>query len=902
MLVAAGTRNSSAPSGAKSLMRVFSMSTARRALIPFPAPDDLTSRRVGRFVIRHKLGAGGMGEVYYAEDSELKRPVALKRVTHKLGNDPEARQHILHEARRASALSSEHIASIYDVVEDLDEFFLVMEYVEGVTLRQRLQSTGRMAFEPFLHLALECAEALTEAQQKGIVHRDLKPENMMLTPAGHIKILDFGLARRLPVIDHAAATASMESWNGGCVGTPGYMAPEVLLEQGLDARSDIFSLGVVFYEMLTGRSLFFTEKPMVTADRILHYQPAPMGEFVSDVPAELERIVAKMLAKDPNQRYSTAAHLLADLRALEKDVNQPSMLPVSGRGGQRWQAASRRGVTLLLVVLALSVFPGLWPHLLPLPDKKHLAVLPFVPTGEDPGARAFCRGLTETLTAKLSQLSDKYPVQVVSPSAIRAQSAASVEQARMELGANLVLEGSFHQAGQNVRVTYDLVDASTHRVLRADTITAGADNPFALEDRVVDSALHALDVELSKEERHTLETHGTNQPAAYDFYLRGRGYLQEYQKAENIDSAIEVFQRALDRDPKFALAYAGLGESYWQKYVFSHDRAWVAKALEACQQAGVSGYGYTCLGVVYNGTGRYEEAAAEFQRALEADRTNDEAYRGLAAAYEHMGKLAEAEQTHHRAISVRPEYWAGYSWLGLFLFNQARYQEAARMFTQVTALAPDNFRGYSNLGGVYIAQGRYADAIPVFERSVSIRPTPDAYSNLGTAYFYLRRFTEASQAYEQAAKLDQRNRTSWGNLGDAYYWDPGHRSQSVAAYRKAILLGEEELQVNPRSADLLSYVGLYHAMLREEAAARANLNRALALAPTNAEVLYNAALVTNQLGDETRSTVWLRKALNAGVTADLLRSSPNFDNLRSSKPFQQLLREKHLADINQRPQ
>ncbi|MBZ5706675.1 MAG: protein kinase [Acidobacteriia bacterium] len=876
------------------------MSTARRAPIPFPPPEDLAGSRVGRFVIRSKLGAGGMGEVYYAEDTKLQRPVALKRVSRKLRSDPEARRHILREAQRASALSSEHIASVYDVVEDLDEIFLVMEYVEGTTLRRRLQSAGHLTLDSFLHVAVQCAEALKEAQQKGIVHRDLKPENIMLTGADHVKILDFGLARRLAVGDETAMTASVESQSLGCAGTPGYMAPEALLEQEVDARADIFSLGIVFYEMLTGQHPFETKRLIGTTDHILHYEPPPMGELVGGVPEELERIVGRMLAKEPQARYASAADLLVDLRVLQGDVSHQSVWLGHPQIRRRLKSATRPGIALLLVVLALSTIP--WPSKPPLPEKKHLAVLPFVPAVDDPEARAFSKGLAETLTAKLTQLTDRYPIQVVSPSEIGTLSTASVAQARSELGVNLVLEGSFHQSGSRARVVYNLVDARTQRVLRADTITADVADPFVLEDRVVESAVHALDLELNAQERNALVTHGTSQPAAYDFYLRGRGYLQEYQKPENVGSAIELFRRALERDPEFALAYAGLGETYWQKYEVTHDREWVAKALEACQRASAGGYGYACLGTVYNGTGKYEEAAAEFQRAVQADATSDDAYRGLAFAYEHMGKVAEAEQTYRSAIRVRPEYWAGYNWLGRFLYHQGRYEEAAKQFEQVTELAPDNFRGYNNLIGAYIALARYADVIPLCERSISIRPTQDAYSELGTVYFYLRRFPEAALAYERAVKMDERERYLWGNLGDAYYWVPGRRQESVAAYRKALALGEEQLRVNPRNETLLSYLAVYHAMLREEQMAWANLKQALALAPGNPEVRFNGALVANQFGDSSRAIAWLRQALDAGLQADQIRNNPNFDNLRSSKPFQELLREKIPTDAGKQSQ
>jgi serine/threonine-protein kinase len=859
------------------------MGTARKALTPFPVSKDLTGRSVGRFVIRSKLGAGGMGEVYYAEDTTLRRPVALKRVTKKLGSDPEARQHILREAQRASALSSEHIAAVHDVLEEDGELFLVMEYVDGETLRQRLRHP--LTLEQFFKIATQCAEALMAAHEHGIVHCDIKPENIMLTPAGQVKILDFGVAKHLPRSDQSSTLDS--NLIGG---TPAYMAPEVLLEQLPDTRADIFSLGVVLYEMLTLQNPFFAGSFVATSERILHDTPAAIRVFNPAVPQELEGIVMKAMAKTPAQRYSNAGQLLQELRALERGESILAGLPVHHATSALWTSARWRVVSLLLVVLALSSFPGLWPHAVPLPEKKNLAVLPFAPAVEDPGARAFCRGLTETLTAKLSQLTDKYPFEVVSPGEVRAQSATSVEEARTALGVNLVLEGSFHQSGTRMRVSYDLVDAVTRRVLRADTITAAMGDPFSLEDQVVDSALRALDVELGAEQRRSLATHGTNEPAAYDFYLRGRGYLQDYQKPENIDNAIVLFQHALERDANYLLAYAGLGESYWQKYELTHDRRWVTEALAACQHAGVNPAGYTCLGVVYNGTGRYEEAVTQFERALGLDHMNDESYRGLAAAYDRLGRIAEAEHTYRRSIAIRPDYWGGYSWLGTFLFSHGRYEEAAKMFAQVTTLAPDNIRGYNNLGGVYLALGSYPDAIAAFEHSVRLRPNEDAYSNLGELYLYQQRFAEASQACEQAVKLNQGQYSLWANLGNAYYWQPGRRAESVAPYRKAIALAKEELQVNRRDAVLLSHLAVFHAVLGEPKPAWDFLSRAVSLAPADPTVLLNAALVGNQLKNERTTIAWLRKALDAGQSPVLVRSMIDFSNLHSNRSFQQLLR------------
>jgi tetratricopeptide (TPR) repeat protein/predicted Ser/Thr protein kinase len=863
---------------------------------PEGSEGDLSGSTIGRFEIHELLGAGGMGEVYRANDTMLRRPVALKRVAPKLRDDPRQRERILKEAQRASALNSEHIAGVYDVLERQGELFLVMEYVEGTTLRRRL-SRGALSLQEFPPIAVQCAEALSVAHQKGIIHRDIKPENIMLTSSAGVKILDFGLARRLPLVDESAATASLQSQDDWA-GTPAYMSPEALLQQKVDGRSDLFSLGIVFYEMLAGASPFRAEKPILTSEGILHRPARPLHEVAPAVSPELERIISKLLAKDPAQRYATAADLIVDLRALQRgEVGSP---PLPRRRLLHWAGSTAKVLGTVVAFLALlSLLPFArhewqhWTGRAELPARKNLAVLPFLPVSQDANARAFSQGLTETLTAKLAQLSDRYPLQVVPTSEV--QKMNSVEQARTGVGANLVVEGSLQQAGSTVRVAYNIVDAGTRRALRAGTITAEASNPFAVEDRVVESVLNALELQLAASDRRQLEGHGTTTPEAFDYYLRGRGYLLEYHSLENLDSAISVFQRAIAADPKYALAYAGLGEAYWQKYEFSHAEEWASKATEACRRSAALGDGHNCLGVIYNGTGKYEEAATEFEQTLQADPTSDDAYRGLAFAWRRLGKAAEAERTYQRAISVRPQYWAGYNALGSLYFSQARYADAAKMFAQVVALAPDSFRGYYNLGGAYIALGRYRDAVEAMRKSVAIRPSPEGYTNLGTAYFYQRKFSDAAQVYQTAVELAPKSLESWGNLGEALYWVNGARDKSMIAYQKAITLAEEQERVNPRDSDLLGELSLYYAMAGKSAEARKTIARALALAPKDAEVRYEAAIVALQGGNRAGAVEWLEKAVAAGFSPTRIVNNPLFDSLAGNPRVQTFLHSSQSA-------
>ena len=858
---------------------------------------DLSGTIIGRFAIRELLGKGGMGEVYRASDLRLKREVALKRIAPHLRGDKRSRERLWKEAEWASRLSDPHIAAVHDVIDEESELFIVMEYVEGQTLRRRLAEP--ISIIEFLPIATECALALAAAHNAGVVHHDIKPENIMLTTSGQVKILDFGVAKNLP--SHPESTLSTET-STEFAGTLNYMAPEAVREEESGSRADIFSLGIVFYEAIAGSNPFRAKSFLETSDRILHHDQVPLCELNPKLPAEFDRIVGKMLAKDPAQRYSVAADLAVDLRALERTLTESGVrvirqLPVARR---RWAMPWGTLILAAASLVAIAVYTParqqlkIWLGISPIPRTKQVAVLPLSVADGDAQTAAFGAGLTETLTAKLTQLTGDPSLQVVPATELRGKHVSTVDDARKEFGVNLVLEGSLHKSGQQVRVNYILVDARTRLQLRAESLTFAAMDSFAAEDAVVNGAVRMLELEIQGSQRKALETHGTQVAGAYDYYLQGRGYLQNYDREENLDSAVQVFERALAIDPGYALAYAGLGDAYWKKYRSNKEPSWIEKSRAACQQASrldsKLSSAHTCLGALSAGTGNYQEAAREFERAVETEPTNDDAFRGLAGAYERLGKPEEAENTYRRAIELRPHYWAAYNWLGAFYYRHVRFREAAEMFNQVVALAPDSFLGYSNLGATYVEQARYADAIKILEQSIAIRPSDYGYTNLGNAYFFLRRYEEADQAYQQAIKLSEKDSLLWWNLGDGYYWTPGKRSQSVAAYRQGITTAEEELRVNPKNSYSYGVLAICHAMLGEKKLALDALGSGLPLSPADPFLLFQAALVYNQFGQSDEAIAWLKKAQTAGYSQARIRDYPNFDSLWINPRSQELLR------------
>jgi serine/threonine-protein kinase len=853
---------------------------------------------VGRFRIADRLGKGGMGEVYRAEDTKLKRTVALKRLSPALRSDSLYRHRFLEEAERASRFTDSHVAAVYDVFEEKGEIFLVLEYVEGQNLRQRLRQP--LSLDEFFSIAIQCTEALISAHRQGIVHCDIKPENIMLTSDGGVKVLDFGVAKHLPRSDQSSTVDRA----GTFAGTPAYMSPEVVMEQAPDGRADVFSLGVVFYEVLTGQHPFLAGSFVATTDRIRRETPAPIRIFNQSVSEDLAALVNKAMAKDPAQRFASAQELLEALHnvhgglsssGLARFVTPRRLAPLARKTWPRLTGL----IAALALLLAVIGYRSWKPHptstLISSSGPIQLAVLPFAPTGDDAGSKAFCNGLTETLAAKLTQLSGSHPLQVVPVSDVRAAGVTSVEQARKNFGVNMVLEGSLHGAGNQVRVTYTLVDAKANRQLRAETFDADLSDAFAVEDRVVEGTLRMLGVSIQSNERVVLAAHGTGDPSAYDQYLRGRGYLLDYHKHENIENAISAFNRALTLDPKYAQAYAALGKAYWLGYQEAvGNSAWMEKARAACDRAVATApdlaEGHTCLGNVYRETGQYEKAVPEFQEATVLDPTSDDAFRGLADTYQKLNRPGEAEATFRKAISLRPQYWDGYNWLGFFYWRQGQYAEAEKMFKEVVLLAPDNFRGYSNLGGIYVLQGRYPDAITVLQKSVALRSTVEAYDNLGYAYFSMRKFDEAARNFEEGLKFEKTSWLSWGNLGDAYYQVPGKRQQAMEAYQEAARLAEQDLKVNPRDGRTLAYRATYLAMLEQKDRALDSLQKALSFSPKDPDVQFRAALVYNHVGDTDRALQRLQTALSLGVTAASVRDTPDFDHLSADPHFQAILR------------
>jgi serine/threonine-protein kinase len=866
-----------------------------------PAADALTGTTVGRFVISERLGAGGMGQVYGAEDTTLKRFVAIKRMSPHARSTKADRKRLLKEAQRASALNHPNLGSIYDVIEHAGELWVVMEYIEGKTLRHRLKQP--ISTDEFFAIAAQCCEGLQAAHEKGIIHGDIKPENIMLAPGNRVKILDFGVARRAWSSNPNDDTKSMETMTPAG-GTPAYMAPEVLLQRRDDCRSDIFSLGLVFYEMLGGGQPFQSDSLATTVARIVHEDPPSL----KNVPGPLAAVISRTLAKDPDARYPSVAVLLDDLRRVQQG-GKPKRDPSAAGSLRQYRVLAALAIVLIVVALLGSPPARRWlrsstastaatpSQANGLPQTKILAVLPFAAVDGNTKLTALGEGLVESLASKLGKLTEDRAFEVVPARNLQDKRISTLPDAARMFGANLGLTLTLEpQSAGLVKVTYSLLNAQTGAPIGGGALTVPTTDAFSVEQDVAEGTVKALRLQLHPEEETALKYHGTDKAEAYQYYLQAQGYLLDHSRAENLDNAALMAREALKLDPNFGMAKAVLGESYWLKYSDTKQKQWIAPAQTGCNDAvklGNAGTaGHVCLGLIEDGTGHSPEAAAEFQLALGLEPTNEEAAIGLALADEHEGKITEAEKAYQQAIQSHPNSRYSYNLFGTFYRRRAEYDKALQMFAKVIQIAPEWYGTYVNIGSIYNDMGQYEKGIDPLKKSIAIRPSYSGYVNLGAAYFGLNKFDDAAKAYQEAIKLDPEQQVIWGNLGAALYYG-GKKDQAVGPSRKAIELALADLKVNPRDAELLSSLAGYYSMLGDRKNALLYLGQALQYGHNDKGILIDAAGVYSQLGETGLAIEWLGRAVQAGYTTDKIRSDPEFAKLAGNPTYEQLIKSSH---------
>jgi tetratricopeptide (TPR) repeat protein len=855
---------------------------------------------ISHYRIVEKLGEGGMGVVYKALDTRLERMVALKFISSQSQTDIE-QQRFVREARAAAQVHHPHICPIYEIGEAEGRLFFAMAFVEGSTV-SRLISRGPLPVSEALGLMIQVLGGLDAAHRAGIVHRDIKSSNLIVDRGGNASILDFGLALR-PQTGRITGT-------GYRTGTPSYMSPEQVRGENVDHRTDIWSAGVVLFEMLTGRLPFGRDSDISALYGIVN-EPIPSPSSLrSGIAPAVEQVVGKALAKDPEERWQSAAQMAAELRRLCESRSDATMTLIGGTpepataapapATRPPSAATRRSyvriaaIAALLVVILAGAFVAarrIWP---PLPEQKQIAILPFEVVGSDETVRALADGLVETLTSKLTEFEEfQGKMMVVPASEIRTRKIASAEAARRIYGANLVITGSAQRWGEHIQFNLNLVDTAAMRQIAARTFEYDAARPIALRDEAINGAVSILRLKLSRNASGVVSAGETSSPAAYSDYLKASGYLARYDVRGNVDLALASLQTALQQDPNYALAWASMGEAYWRKAQLTSEKQWADRAVESARHAvdldPNLASTHVKLGEILARNGRPQDAVQEERHALEMAPSNAAAYRALASAYTALKRYPEAETAYRKAVQLRPTDWFGYLLLGLFYHQRERYDEAKAAYRSALQLTPDNDVVLRNLAATAIREGQYGEAANLILRSIKFATSARTYGMLGLAYYYEGRFQEAASAMESANELDAAVYQTWGNLGTVYRHLPGSGAKARAAFGRAIELAGKALEVTPNDNNIHANLAEYHAKLGNRRQSLDEINR---IPPADRQpYMARIALAYEIVGDRKHAIETVRTLLTKSTDLNEIKNDADLTGLWNDPSFQASIRK-----------
>jgi serine/threonine-protein kinase len=837
----------------------------------------------GRFELLRELGSGAFGVVYEARDRELKRSVAFKLV--RPGRLETGAEQLGREAEVVAQLSHPNLVTLFDVGRCEYGPYLVLELLRGSTLDRRL-GRGPLGAAEGVRVAIEIAKGLRHAHARGVVHRDLKPSNVFLCEDGQVKLLDFGMS-------HAFGFRRVEG------GTPAYMAPEQSRGAPEDERTDVYALGVMLFEMLTGELPFPKGREAAAADR----RAPPL-----EVPGArgLPELVARMLEPDPAARARDAEEVLGTLSRLQADLRTADA-PARAVRRLRPSRAAAAGLAVA-VALAGAIWAGsalLRRARAPDVSVRAIAVLPLANVSDSTETEYFSDGLTEEILNTLTRLRELRVAARTSSFYYKGRNVEIPEVAR-RLHVDVVLEGSVRRQRDSLRVAVQLVDGRSGFQLWTQTYDRTVEDVFAIQDDIAHRVVGALELVLSRASEGEFRKPHAASVAAYDLYLKARAQQRLPVSRESLDRAGALFEQAIAADPAFAQPYAGLCEVWLARYEgLGRARESFAQAEAACERARArdpdAGEVYVALGSLHLASGKPDQAEQELRHAAALPSSSVDALLGLGQALAAQRRNDEAERTFARAAELDPGSWRVHKLRGYFYFGAGRYADAARSFAEQVACTPEDPHAYGNLGAALYEGGELDEASRAWRKALALQPTPAVYSNLATSAYYLGRLAEAVATYEKAVELAPEDHRIRGNLADAYAHVGGRDADAAAAYRKAAALATERLRVNPADAGATSDLAHYEAQLGHADPARRLSAEALRRDPGNPYVHYNAALVAAKLGTSDAALSEIEQAVALGYGRSLLPLDPGLLPLRTQPRFVALLPKDRREDRRRGP-